>query len=370
MSIALADPVVAALRAPDALASASIGQWSQLVRDARRADLLARIAHDMRRLGLITQVPEQPRAHLLAEERLAQAQLRDVAREVAHVGAALAPLDVKVVLLKGAAYAVAGAAAARGRLFADVDVLVPQDRLNEVEAALLARGWITTHQDAYDQRYYREWMHELPPMENIHRNTVLDVHHAILPRTARAKPNSCDVLDAAVPMPHLGPGIHVPSIHDMILHSMAHLFHNEEMSHGLRDLSDIDLMLRAAQVEAGFWHRLQQRAVQLDLNECLHLGLQHVHAILGSPVPEDIVEASVRHGRSSMSGRLMQGAWARALSTPPAPDRSAWRTRLALSAVYLRAHWQRMPPTLLVRHLAIKGARRLRGDAKPTQTDA
>jgi hypothetical protein len=26
-------------------------------------------------------------------------------------------------------------------------------------------GWAATHHDAYDQRYYRQWMHELPPMQ-------------------------------------------------------------------------------------------------------------------------------------------------------------------------------------------------------------
>ena len=43
----------------------------------------------------------------------------------------------------------------------------------------------TTHHSAYDQRYYREWMHELPPLLHVRRQTALDVHHAIAPETAR-----------------------------------------------------------------------------------------------------------------------------------------------------------------------------------------
>lgn len=365
----IADAVVAALREPHSLARASAATWDRLIREARRADLLARIAHDLRRLGLMDQVPAQPRAHLLAEERLAQAQARDVMREVAYVGAALEPLNVKVVLLKGAAYVVANTVAARGRLFADVDILVPEERLNEVEAALRARGWITTHQDAYDQRYYREWMHELPPMENTHRNTVLDVHHAILPRTARAKPDSRALLEAAVAMDHVAPGIHVPSTLDMIIHSIAHLFHNEDMSHGLRDLSDIDRMLRESLNEPDFWPRLQARAEALDLSECVHLGLQHANSMLGTPVPTDLVLHGKNASQATLRGRLMQRAWARALSTPASPNRVPWRTQAALAAVYLRAHWMRMPPALLARHLAVKGIRRLRGDDKPSQSD-
>ena len=51
-------------------------------------------------------------------------------------------------------------------------------------------GWATTHHDPYDQRYYRRWMHELPPMLHIRRMTLLDVHHAIVPATADLKPSS------------------------------------------------------------------------------------------------------------------------------------------------------------------------------------
>ena len=103
-------------------------------------------------------------------------------------------------------------------------------------------GWATTHHSAYDQRYYRQWMHELPPLEHIHRHTVLDVHHALVPRTARRGrlPSS---LQAARPIAGM-PSLHVLQPADMLLHGMTHLFHNEELSHGLRDLSDSDLLLR------------------------------------------------------------------------------------------------------------------------------
>ena len=87
---------------------------------------------------------------------MAEAQTEAVEREVAFLRKALATLDVDLVLLKGAAYLIAGLPAARGRVFSDVDILVPFDRLAEVEAALMLHGWTTTHHDAYDQRYYRQ----------------------------------------------------------------------------------------------------------------------------------------------------------------------------------------------------------------------
>jgi hypothetical protein len=71
--------------------------------------------------------------------------------------------------------------------------------LPQAESALMLDGWATTHHDPYDQRYYRRWMHELPPFQHIHRLTTLDVHHGILPDTARLRPDSGKLREAAVP---------------------------------------------------------------------------------------------------------------------------------------------------------------------------
>ncbi len=360
------DPVIAALRDPSALVHASLQHWDELLRDARRADLLARIACELRQRGLTELVPPQPRAHLLAEELLVAAHGNDVRREVMHIAEALAPLRSPVVLLKGAAYVMSNTAAARGRLFADVDILVPEARLAEVEAALMARGWATTHLDAYDQRYYREWMHELPPMENIHRNTVLDVHHAIAPRTARIQADTRLLLQAAPCVQVGGHELHVLARCDMILHSMVHLFCNDDLSHGLRDLSDIDLLVREASKDSAFWAQLQARAEELGLRGTLRLGLRHAHAILQTPVPIDVDHAASRFATHAWRERLMDRAWRAVLATPPAPGQATWGTRAALSLLYLRAHWLRMPPWLLLKHLAVKGARRLRGTPTPT----
>jgi len=105
--------------------------------------------------------------------------------------------------------------------------------LPEVEAALMLQGWATTHHNSYDQRYYRRWMHELPPLRHVTRATVLDVHHAILPETARLKPDSAKLLAASVPA-QSDARFRVLAPADMVLHSATHLLHDEELRHGLR----------------------------------------------------------------------------------------------------------------------------------------
>ncbi|MGH8252432.1 MAG: nucleotidyltransferase domain-containing protein [Steroidobacteraceae bacterium] len=348
--------VADALRDPAALPNLSLPAWEQLVHATRRADLLARIACLVEAHGISGQVPAAPYAQLLAARYLAQAQHDEVRREVGHVIEALRPLDVRVVLLKGAAYVVADMAAAAGRLFSDIDILVPKNRLAEVESALMQHGWMTTHPDAYDQRYYREWMHELPPLQHVSRQTVLDVHHAVLPVTARLKPDSRKLLESAQPIAG-EPALYVLAPLDLILHNVTHLFHNEELSHGLRDLSDLDLLLRRGSVERDFWPRLIARATDLDLARPLHYGLRYANRLLATPVPDSALAAAAENAAPNAAlGRLMDGVWSRGLASS-LHARSDVPTRASLILLYLRAHWLRMPPALLCRHFLAKAGR-------------
>lgn len=350
------DLVLAALREPRSVADLGAAGWELLLRQARRADLLGRLALLLQREGLQARVPAYARGHLEAAVVLTEAQHLEIRREVAHIERALAPLALQPVLLKGAAYLVADAAAALGRTFDDVDLLVPRERLGETEAQLMMGGWITTHLTPYDQRYYREWMHELPPMQHGSRQSVLDVHHAILPETAHVHPSSALLLERAVTVPQ-APAWRVLAPPDMVLHSMTHLFHNEELSHGLRDLSDLDLLLRHHGRDAGFWGDLQQRAAALQLTRTLHYGLQNTHRLLGTPVPAEALSAAARHAAPAPVDRCMAQLWQATLRTPHSSARTIL-TGPANALLFVRAHALRMPPWMLLRHLAVKAWRR------------
>lgn len=348
--------VTAVLQAPELPAGFTLSQWEELVHQARRANLLARIADGLDRLGMLPRVPPAPRVHLENALVVAEAQTAAVRREVACVQRALAAVDVDIVLLKGAAYLMAGLPAARGRMFTDIDILVPRDRLDTVENALAIHGWSTTHHNAYDQRYYRQWMHELPPLRHNTRATVLDVHHAILPLTARLKPSSAKLLAASRPLAgHDRLRVLCPA--DMVLHSATHLFHNEELSHGLRDLTDLDILLRQFGPEPGFWEELPRRAAELDLARPLYYGLRFASHFLGTPVPSETRRRADAGRPTRIAGRLMDALYDRALQ-PVAAREAGPVTPLARQALYVRAHWLRMPPLLLVRHLGTKALQR------------
>ena len=340
------------LREPALLCRLSETQWSLLSRQARRSDLLARVARMTEQVGALPALSEQVSAHLDDILMLAKAQAAEVRREVEFLVQALAPLGIPVTLMKGAAYLLSGRTAAMGRLFSDIDIMVPKARIAEVEATLMLHGWAGSHHTPYDQRYYRQWMHEIPPMQHIHRWTTLDVHHAILPETARLKPNSGLILAGATPIAD-DPRVQVLAPQDMVLHSMTHLFHNEELSHGLRDLSDLDLLLREFGSDPAFWPGLVERARQLDLTRPLFYGLRYTQQFLATPVPAQTTAAMAQFAPRQPLGRVMDLLWSRGLASQhetAAPSNMA----LALFALYVRAHWLRMPPVLLTRHLATK----------------
>jgi hypothetical protein len=341
--------VLQAFRQPDALTTLSLTDWDLLVRQARTANLLASLHALLQRRGLIGQIPPQPREHLEWSQVIAERHHEEVQREVGLIRKALADIGVAIILLKGAAYVMAKLPHAEGRLFSDIDILVPKAKLNAAEAALMLHGWASTHHDEYDQRYYRTWMHELPPMMHIKRMTAIDVHHAILPETAPLHPDPEKLRAAACPVDGYD-DLRVLAPTDMVLHSAVHLLHDGEMYNGLRDLVDLDSLLRHFSSLPTFWPTLVDRARELELTRPLYYALRYTSRVLHTPIPPEVMDAA-RIGRpNGVLLMLMDQLFSRALM-PHHPSCADWFTGPARQMLYLRANWLRMPPWLLARHL-------------------
>lgn len=342
----------AALLHPERAADYSLGRWDGGLRLAQGSLLVASLEAVLRVAGVLDALPEPVRAQLESARVLAEANARGVAWETSRLVRALSPLGIPVLLLKGAAYAMADLPPAEGRLFADVDILVPQERLSEVEQALYWQGWLGSYHDAYDQRYYREWMHELPPLMHQKRQSVLDVHHSILPPTARYHPDPVKLRAEAVPVAGL-PGVQVLAPRDMVIHSACHLFHEGEWDKGLRDLFDLDRLLRHFGADEGFFADLVARAFELELARPLFYALRYAHQAWDTPLPESLWPAlkAARPGAAKLM--LMDFAIGRAMR-PPHPLARQGFDGLARFGLYVRGHWLRMPVHLLIPHLLRK----------------
>ncbi len=356
-------PLLRALRDPAALAHFDAAEWSLLLRQANAAGLLARLQAQAQQLGTASHFPVAVQRQMNAAQVAVRRQTTAVHWEVRQIARALESLDVPVVLLKGAAYAAADLPAALGRTFSDVDILVPKAMLEPVERALVISGWIGSELSAYDQRYYRRWMHELPPMLHIRRRTPLDVHHNILPETARIKTRPERLLKAATRLPGYTQ-MFIPSPVDQVLHSATHLFHEGEWAHGLRDLSDLDLLLRGHARVAGFWPALCARAAELNLRMPLRLALRYAQRVLHTPVPVDVAQDLAADRSAWLHDCLFLNGLASA--------HHSLHTRLTGTAqglLYVRSHWLRMPLHLLLPHLAHKAAARRAVETTPTKTN-
>jgi hypothetical protein len=342
--------LVEVLRDPARAEGLGLADWDLLLRQAANAGLAATLGCSLADAGVMEDVPPAARRHLEWAGVALRAHQRAVRFEVDQIRRALAGLGLPLILLKGAAYALAGLPPAQGRIFSDVDILVPRERIGEVEAALMLHGWASTLDDPYDQRYYREWMHELPPMEHVQRGNTIDVHHAILPETARVRPDPALLRAAAQPIPG-SDKLWTLAPHDLVLHSAVHLFSEGETDHGLRDLLDLHRLLLHFGAAPGFWEALPARAVQLQLARPLFYALRYCSRLLGTPVPAATLAAAAAAGRPNAPLlALMDGIFLRSL-VPQHPSCADRLTPLAQGALYLRGNWLRMPPLMLARHL-------------------
>ena len=322
MSAAL---LVRALRDPESVSGLDAEGWNGLIAAARAERLIGTLA-----VRLDEALAPQAARPILTDARLdAQRETRQALWEADRAADALKDLGVPVILLKGTAYAAAGLRAGEGRFIGDLDILVPRHALKTVEERLIAAGWEWVKEDPYDDAYYRRWMHELPPLIHRDRDRMIDVHHTILPRTARQRPDAEAMLAEAV---SITDRLSILCTEDRICHAVAHLLADGDLAGGLRNLWDIHCLLEDAD------------AARLEARAALHGLAPHVRQA------QRLADALYGEGRTRLT------LWDR-LVIRRLLARDCWgreQRKLLRFAFYIRSHWLRMPPMMLARHLFTK----------------
>lgn len=340
-----------ALRRPEVCLRWDLLRWETVIRRARRMRLLGRLGHAVAAAGLVEQLPAAAARHLRAEERLAASRCDALRWALERAGQALAGAPYPVVLLKGAAYIAQGLPIAHGRLPSDVDLMVPLDAMADAQARLSAEGWSEVPLDAHDQRYYREWSHELPPLRHAHHGLELDLHHNILPPVARTRVDAALLLARIQPVP--GTPWHVLHPVDQVLHSAAHLFHDADHGSRVRDLVDIDHLLRSGGADPAYGDALARRAAELGLQQSLALALAFCAGWLRTPLPEATGLPVLRwHERAFLVPCL-----SRVLESSSIDDEPGLAERWSQQALLWRHHLWRMPLPMLLGHAWHKARR-------------
>ncbi len=348
-------PVIEGLLDPAKTLQWPTHRWEGFLQMARSLNLLAKFSFRAEAAGITDKLPPKVYNQLTAARNLAEHHRRTVSWEVQCLCNILSYRRIDFILLKGGAYIMAGLPAGLGRKVSDVDILVRNNALEKAEKTLLLSGWGHVKLDPYDQRYYRRYMHEIPPLKHKDRKTYLDVHHTILPETGRLHPNPDLLWEEAQTVQD--EYWRVLSPEDMVLHSAAHLFQDGDLEGGLRDLFDLDDLMREFSVRYGnFWKNLIERAQRLDLTRPLFYALTFCHEILGTPIPKLTMKQAQQSAPNPAVVRMMRYLAHRTL-VPTTPDGCKRRNSWQKTALYIRSHWLRMPPGLLANHLVHKAWR-------------
>jgi Uncharacterised nucleotidyltransferase len=356
--------LLAALVSPGECEQFGDAQWDEAIRLARSARLLGVLAFRVSTTIDQLKLPDRVQRHLTAGTM--EARFRR--QKTLHLLHAITPLlhghAGPWILLKGAAYVAQDLPIAHGRLPSDVDLMVPRAALDGIEQALLDAGWEFEKTDAYDQHYYRAWSHELPPMQAAGQALELDLHHAILPPIGRIRVDTAGLFARAVPVP--GSPFHVLDPLDQLLHAVVHLVHDSDMVGRLRDLLDIDGLMRLADLaQQAHRARLFERADSSGMLRPLWLAASLAERWFGTPGCLELTqEIATRAPLVRTVGWVMPLA-SRVLGPPPLDGRAVPLAPVARLLLEARAQWLRMPPWTLAYHATSKALRHLRRRDSP-----
>ena len=294
--------------------------------------------------------------HLLSARIVAQFYDTRISWEIRSLQAVLEEIEGPVVLLKGAAYKALDLGLAQGRLASDVDLMLPESQLPAAESLLLSQGWEHVKADDYDQHYYRRWMHELPPLRHRERGTIVDLHHNILPRTARIKLDARALLTRSHPIP--GSKFFSLAAEDAFLHRCVHLFVDGDLRNSVRELVDLRELLHHYMQDVGFRESLLPRAEELNLVIPLYYAIYFCNKLLHWSAPEEWKQDFQRLMREAgFRTVLIRSLMERQLRSADAGSFFG-RQQLTGFLLFLRSHWLRMPPILLAKHLLTQVWRR------------
>jgi hypothetical protein len=326
--------LISLLCRPQRVSELADAQWNDVIEQGRKTQLLGQLAAQLRQAGVLEQVLPAVLRHLTLDELTARRRSEAALWEFSGIRRAI-DLSIPIVALKGCAYAAAKDANASGRLFSDVDVMVRRHDLPAVESALFGVGWKPSRVNAYDSAYYRDWMHEVPPMEHVRRHTVVDLHHAINPPVSRYYVNPEQLFACLV---EVMPGIFVLSVQDRIIHCALHLLQEGETKKLIRELYDLHLLLHQHCDSPERIQQLEDRADVLQVGGLLRTAVGAARTLFSE---------NPGHHHT----RWLQGCVERAAHMD---SKNTLLGELSGLAILAHSHWMKMPMRLLVPHLARK----------------
>jgi len=338
--------VIEAFTQPESTSSFTLHQWNDLVLVLRHEKLLARFYLLLKNEGMSGVLPDNVQRHCKNAETLAEKQRSVVLCETQGLKQAIGNETPYLLMLKGAAYTICENNAGLGRVYSDIDVLVPKNVISKVESRLAIQGWLSKELDNYDEKYYRQWAHEIPPMQHGTRGTVLDLHHNMVPVISG---KSIDIERFVAVTQREVNGVLTLNDSGMFFHSAIHLFFNDDYSSAFRDMTDLWLLVKSQDEE--FYHMLFALCSDFGFKKECVIALYLLQMRCGVTLPE-WVDSEIKESVGKMS------AWeVKLLSRVTEPKHSLLLSgeRSALNTIAeARGHFLKMPLNILVYHTGMK----------------
>lgn len=330
------------------LGQLSLREWEFLIESLRENASLARFSYRIKNSDQDDGIPKQVFPHLKSELVRAKRQKQQALYESLLIDKHLGEVGVKPVFLKGAAYSISDSPVGDGRLYGDIDVLVEKHEIDVSKQALLDRGWFPQTLSDYDEMYYREWAHEIPPLTHLKRGTVVDLHHNLVPPISGRAPLASDF---KTDLEETRDGLLVFSPAAQTLHSAVHLFLNEDFTHGFRDLTDLHILFTIHGEHTEYWKRLISLAQKSKFEAELKLAVRYCERLFNTPIPKKVSKEI--HDFSIENIVLTDFIFNQVLLPRHPKTDNYWRPINEFFA-YMRGHFLKMPLPILIKHLTIK----------------
>ncbi len=285
-----------ALRDPTLVVEFNLRHWDAFLPMVNQIDMLPFLVARLDAAAGSDSLPKRLAIHLEAARIRSRKQRRVVYWEVEQLETALAGIDIPIVVLKGAAYLLRALDISHGRVYSDIDIMVPKASITEVAHTLQQHGWKQPEELADEDQYFQRWMHELLPLIHERRGTKIDVHHNILPPIDRLQFDAKTLFANARPVRE-DSRIHTLAPVDMVLHNIVHLFRNGHYHRALRDLVDLDTLVKEfTRQDDDFFNQLVTRAEELNLLTPCHWAFRYARKYFNTPIPPAVLTQS-RNGK-------------------------------------------------------------------------
>lgn len=329
------------------IAKLTAENWTDLIFILRETKLLASFYYQLVDTGQFELVPDFAALHLKSAKKHALRQAQQIRFEGQELKHALDEESIPVFFLKGASYILRESKNGRGRIASDIDALTSKENLPLAEQVLRKNGWQIKELTEYDDKYYRQWAHEIPPMSHPFRGTVLDLHHNLyLPISGRA-PKMDMFIKGALAFDDLM----VLGDEATVLHSVIHLYMNEDFSSAFRDLFDLFCLLEKR--SESFYENLYNLAEQSGFTFELFCCFYALERYFGLVVPLEIYD-KCQKAHHSYTDRLWREVIFFNAVVPSHNSVVKAKHKLARDLVYLRGHFIKMPTHILFKHMLIK----------------